>query len=169
MFDSIGNMPLHPLVIHAAVIGIPLAVLLAVLFAVPRTRNWARWPLAVVSVGALGATFVSKESGVELQRALPFAAGTPVATLIERHSQLAEQLLIMMVVFAVLAVATAVVVSRGDKSDMSVPHRALNVGLPVLLLVAGLLVSLWVYRVGDIGSRAVWNPEGIQNYSNSGR
>ncbi len=82
MFDSIGNMPLHPLVIHAAVIGIPLAVLLAVLFAVPRTRNWARWPLAVVSVGALGATFVSKESGEELQRALPFAAGTPVATLI---------------------------------------------------------------------------------------
>ena len=38
MFDKIGNLPLHPLVIHAAVVGIPLAVLLAFLFAFPRTR-----------------------------------------------------------------------------------------------------------------------------------
>ena len=168
MFDSIGNMPLHPLVIHAAVIGIPLAVLLAVLFALPRTRNWARWPLAVVSVGALGATFVSKESGEQLQQALPFPSGSPVAILIERHSELAEQLLIMMVAFTVIAVATSVLVSGGGPPNVTAARRALNLGLPVLLVVGGLLVSFWVYRVGDLGSRAVWNPAGTQNYSNSG-
>ena len=51
MFDAIGNMPLHPLVVHAVVVGIPLALLLAVLFALPRFRSQTRWPLAVVAVG----------------------------------------------------------------------------------------------------------------------
>ena len=47
MFDKIGDLPLHPLVVHAAVIGIPLAALLALLFAFPKTREWARWPPAI--------------------------------------------------------------------------------------------------------------------------
>ena len=68
MFDKIGNLPLHPLVIHAAVIGIPLAVLLAFLFAFPKTREWARWPLAIVVVGATAVTFVARQSGLAFQR-----------------------------------------------------------------------------------------------------
>jgi hypothetical protein len=44
---------------------------------------------------------------------------------------------------------------------------AIEVGLPVLLVIAGLVMAFWVYRVGDIGSRAVWNPEGNVNYSTS--
>jgi hypothetical protein len=63
MFDKIGDLPLHPLVIHAVVVGIPLAALLAVLFAIPRTREWARWPLAIVVVGATAVTFIARQSG----------------------------------------------------------------------------------------------------------
>jgi len=69
MFDKIGDMPLHPLVIHVVVVGIPLAVLLAVLFAIPRTREWARWPLAIVVVGATAATFVARQSGLAFEAA----------------------------------------------------------------------------------------------------
>ena len=36
--------------------------------------------------------------------------------------------------------------------------------LPVALVVVGVLVLVWCYRVGDIGSRAVWNPTGTQTY-----
>ena len=54
MFENLGNLPLHPLVVHAAVVGIPLAALLAFLFAFPKTRHWARWPLAIVVIGATG-------------------------------------------------------------------------------------------------------------------
>ena len=39
MFDSIGDLPLHPLVVHAVVVGAPLAVLLGFVFAVPRLRD----------------------------------------------------------------------------------------------------------------------------------
>ena len=93
MLDAIGNMPLHPLVVHAVVVGAPLAALLGFLFAVPRLTAWARWPLAVVSVGALAAGIVAKESGEGLQRTLGITpADDPIGPLIAKHSMLAGQL-----------------------------------------------------------------------------
>ncbi len=170
MFDAIGNMPLHPLVIHAVVIGVPLGFLLALLFAFPRTRSWARWPLAVVAVGSLGATFVARESGEGLMRALKLGGDDPVSALIKQHAQLATQLLLIMAVFAVVALANVFVVGRRrrGKADAATERsRGLAVVLPLLLVVVGLVALIWVFRVGDIGSRAVWNPTGNVDYSSS--
>lgn len=166
MFDSIGGLPVHALVLHAVVIAVPLAALLALLFAYPRTRNWARWPLAVVAVGTLGATFVAKKSGEALERALGIKPGNPVGDLIAKHQHLANQLLILVAVFAVLAVASSFLVSRVDVAPRRKPV-AIEVGLPVLLVITGLVMMFQVYRVGDIGSRAVWNPEGSVDYSST--
>src|SRR5688500_20215747 len=81
MFDKIGDLPLHPLVVHAAVIGIPLAALLALLFAFPKTREWARWPLAITVIGATAVTFVDRESGLDLEAALGIKLGNPLCYL----------------------------------------------------------------------------------------
>ncbi|GAB2578445.1 DUF2231 domain-containing protein [Microlunatus antarcticus] len=160
MFDSIGGMPLHPLVVHAVVVGAPLAALLGFLFAVPRLRAWARWPLAVVSVGAFAAAVVAKESGEGLQRTLGLEGGdNPVAALIARHSQLATQLLVVLAAYGVLALACAFLVGR-----RAGVVRAVDRVLPLALVVVGVLVLVWCYRVGDIGARAVWNPTGTQTY-----
>jgi hypothetical protein len=166
VFDSIGGLPIHALVLHAVVIAVPLAALLALLFAYPRTRNWARWPLAVVAVGTLGATFVAKKSGEALERALGIKPGNPVGDLIAKHQHLANQLLILVAVFAVLAVASSFLVSRVEVAPRRRPV-AIEVGLPVLLVITGLVMMFQVYRVGDIGSRAVWNPEGSVDYSST--
>jgi hypothetical protein len=166
VFDTVGGLPLHALVLHVVVIAVPLAALVALLFAYPRTRNWARWPLAVVSVGTLGATFVTKQSGEELKRALGIKPGNPVGDLIEKHEQLANQLLILVAIFTVIAVASSLLVSRLNVAPRR-PPVAIEVGLPVLLVISALVMAFWVYRVGDIGSRAVWNPEGTVNYSTS--
>ena len=161
MFDSIGDLPLHPLVVHAVVVGAPLAVLLGFLFVIPRFRSWARWPLPIVAVGAFVAAIVAKESGEGLARALEIVPGedNPVAPLIAQHSMLATQLLVILAVYAVLAVLTALVVRR--RADVV---RAVDRILPVALVLVGVLVLIWCYRVGDIGSRAVWNPTGTQTY-----
>ena len=166
MFDTVGGLPMHALVLHVVVIAVPLATLLALLFAYPRTRNWARWPLAVVALGTLGAAFVTKLSGQELKRALGIKPGNPVGDLIAKHEQLANQLVILVAIFTVIAVASSLLVSRLDVAPRRTP-AAIEVGLPVLLVIAGLVMAFWVYRVGDIGSRAVWNPEGNVNYSTS--
>ena len=124
MFDQIGNMPLHPLVLHAAVVGIPLAVLLALLFVFPKTRAWARWAFGLTVLGATAATFVSKESGEALQQMQNLQPGTSAAAdLIQKHGQLADQLFIIMIIFSVIGVANVLLVSRGSSSSRDHARR----------------------------------------------
>ncbi len=166
MFDTVAGLPIHALVLHVVVLAVPLSTLLALLFAYPRTRNWARWPLAIVAVGTLGATFVAQQSGKQLKLALGIRPGNPVGDLIQKHQNLANQLLILVAVFAVLAVASSLLVSRIDVGSRKSPV-AIELGLPIVLVLVGLVMSFWVYRVGDLGARAVWNPQGTTNYSTS--
>lgn len=166
MFDEIGDMPLHPLVTHAPVIGIPLALLLALLFAFPRTRNWARWPLALTVLGSTAAVFVSRESGEALQRSLNIQPGNPVGDLIAEHSRLADQLFYIMLGYSALTLVTVLLVGRrpvtsGDADADATPRTGvLGVVLLLLLLATAAVATLWTIRVGDIGARAVWNPTG---------
>lgn len=162
MFDQIGDMPLHPLVIHVPVIGIPLALLLSLLFAFPRTRAWARVPLALTVLGSAAATWVSKESGEALQTSLGITVGNPVGDKISVHSQLADQLFSIMLGFSVVALLNVFLVRAGRATDGTVatarPAAPLRLLLLGLLLAAAAVASFWVFRVGDLGARAVWNP-----------
>lgn len=166
MFDDVpGNLPLHPLVIHVVVLAIPLTLALALLFAVPRFRGWSRWPLALVSVGSVAATFVAVQSGEALATVLKiFEEDTPVRALIQQHYDLARQLFWMTVVTAVLGVLAAILVGRQPAADRTVARRGLEAVLTVALIVVAAVASFWTYRVGDLGSEAVWNPAGTQNY-----
>jgi hypothetical protein len=167
VFDSIGDLPLHPLVIHAAVLGVPVTLLLALLFTVPRTRSWARWPLAIAGVGSLGAVFVARESGEALMTMLLTSErlGDEAALLVFRHSELATSLLYLTAALAVLAVGNAVVVGRLGGTAERRGSRGRDAILLALLLAVAALASLWVYRVGDLGATAVWNPTGTTSYS----
>jgi hypothetical protein len=161
VFDKIGDLPLHPLVIHVVVIGIPLAVLLALLFAFPKTRVWARWPLGITVVGATAATYVAKQSGLAFEAALGIKPGNPVGDLILKHSQLAEQLFWIMIAFSVIGLLNVFFVSRrtsGSTEDVVKQPAILRIVLPVLLVGVALVALLWIVRVGDLGARAVWNP-----------
>ncbi len=170
MFDTINGLPLHPLVVHAAVVLVPLSGVLGVLYAVQRTRTWARWALPVVSVLGLGSVFVATRSGEALQGALGFDGAnseSEAAVLIERHSELGDQLLLIMVGYTVVALAAAVFAGRTSPSGggTSAGSQPVAVGLSVLLVVGAVVVSTWTYRVGDLGSRAVWNPADSVDYS----
>jgi hypothetical protein len=159
MFDKIGDMPLHPLVIHAVVFGIPLAVLLALLFAFPKTREWARWPLAIVVVGATAVTFVARQSGLAFEAALGIKPGNPVGDLILQHSLLANQLFYIMIVFAAIGLINVFVVRKSTSDDAaSKQPTIIRIVLPILLVAAALVALVWIVRVGDLGARAVWNP-----------
>jgi uncharacterized membrane protein len=160
MFDEFNGLPLHPLAVHAVVALIPLSAVLGVLFAVPRTRSWARWPLPAVAVVAALATFVARESG-EALRAVggqgTVGIGGPAADLIEEHQQAATVLFILVIAYAVVAVA-ALVVTRTSVTESSA-H-----GLAAVLVVVALVMSFWSYRVGELGARAVWNPDDSVDY-----
>ena len=161
MFENLGNLPLHPLVVHAAVVGIPLAALLAFLFAFPKTRHWARWPLAIVVVGATTVTYVARESGLALEAALGIKPGNPVGDLILNHSLLANQLFYIMIGFSVVALLNVFLVSRRASVDGEAAAKQpaiVRIVLPILLVAVAGVALVWVVRVGDLGAHAVWNP-----------
>jgi hypothetical protein len=158
VFDNIGNLPLHPLVVHAAVIGVPLAALMAFLFAFPKTREWARWPLAIVVVGATAVTFVARQSGLAFEAALGITPGNPVGNLILRHSMLANQLFYIMIGFSVIGLLNVFLVSKRAADGAAKQSAILRIGLPILLVAAAVVALAWIVRVGDLGARAVWNP-----------
>jgi hypothetical protein len=158
VFDNLGNLPLHPLVVHAAVIGIPLAALLAFLFAFPKTREWARWPLAITVVGVTAVTFVARQSGLAFEAALGIRPGNPVGDLILQHSLLANQLFYIMIGFSVIALLNVFIVSKRAADGAAKQSAILRIGLPILLVAAAVLALAWIVRVGDLGARAVWNP-----------
>jgi hypothetical protein len=152
MFHEIGGLPLHPLAVHAAVVSVPLAALLGILFAVPRTRAWSRVPLAVVSVGAAGAVFVARQSGKDLEKTLGLTGGnSAVVALVRIHAGRANVLMIMVVVFAVLAVAAFFL-----SSDPRRFQGTLAVAVCAVVVVASVVLAFQCYRVGDSGARAVW-------------
>jgi hypothetical protein len=154
---NIAGLPLHPLVVHAAVVFTPLAVLLALGFALrPRWRYLLRWPLAVTTVLAVVTVWVSRLSGDSLLDAKP-----ELRQLLHTHEERGEQLSLLMILFTVV-VAVAVWGLGGESGLTSgagareTRVAALDKALPILLVAAALLVLVWVVLTGDAGSRAVW-------------
>lgn len=153
---EIHGLPLHALSVHSTVVLIPLAALLAILFAIPRTRQWAALPMPIVSVAALVSTYVSKESGESLK------ANLGLGQLIQDHEDKANVLFYFMIVFAIIAVAVYLLWRRPDTFTGGVMWAACTV-----LVVAALVVAFQTYRVGEAGAKAVWNPTGDANYSSA--
>src|SRR3954464_5675456 len=64
MFDQVNGLSVHVLVVHAAVVFVPLLVLSVVLYAfVPSLRARLGWVVALLSVGAPACALVAMLSG----------------------------------------------------------------------------------------------------------
>jgi hypothetical protein len=141
---EINGLPLHPLVVHAAVIFGPLAAVAALAFLVPRWRDRLRWPMVVLSVIATGAIVLAYYSGGDFLDSKPELRTSPQ---VQTHKELGDQLLWIGLAFGAVAVVTGWVNARSG---------ALRVVLDVLLAVAALVLLVWVFRTGEAGARAVW-------------
>jgi len=163
VLDEINGLPVHPLAVHAAVVMVPLAGLLGVLFAVPRLRQWARIPLALVAVGAVPAVYVAKESGERLSAVLGFSspsAESAAAKIVHQHAERADLLFILVIAYAV---ATLVALAVSAKAD-ELPAVA-SAALSVLLVLGAGALAVQTFRVGESGAQAVWNPTGEQSFT----
>ncbi len=142
MFDTFRGLPVHILIVHAVVIGVPLMALVTTVVAfVPRWRaRWA-WPVAVLDGGLFVVALVAKRSG---QALLSRIGTTPD---IQRHVNLGN--VMPWFVLALLVVAVVVALTRAASGP--VPMAA-----AVLALIASLAATGWVVRTGEAGSAAVW-------------
>ena len=141
---EINGLPLHPLVVHAAVVFGPLAALSALAYLVPRWRGRVRWPMLVLAVLATGALVLAYYSGGDFLDSKPELEASPQ---VEAHEELGEQLLWVSLAFGLVAIVAAWLHSRTG---------ALRVVLDVLLAIASVTLLVWVFRTGEAGARAVW-------------
>jgi uncharacterized membrane protein len=140
----IFGLPLHPLVVHAAVVLIPLASLGALIVIVSaRVRERFGWLTVAFAAAAAGAAITAKLSGEALAQSL----GGGIASLIATHRQWGELTPWPAVVLAVTLPAGLLIRSR------SKPAWVAAAVLSVLAAVAALIL---VALAGEAGARVVW-------------
>ena len=175
MFDTIGGLPVHPLVVHAVVVLLPLAVLGTIAVAVsPRLRTRCSGLNALVALVGTALCPVATSSGESLEHRV----GDPGA-----HAALGDQLLWFALPMTLLAVVVWWLQRRSRTVDEAGRELSVHDGegavangpatttvrrqqvrpavrglglVAVLAVVASVAAGVQVYRVGDSGARAVW-------------
>jgi uncharacterized membrane protein len=153
VFDLINGIPVHPLVVHAVVVLLPLSILGTVLIAVRPAWRATYGPLVVV-LAAIATVLVpvATSSGEALEKRV----GDP-----GKHAQLGDQLRWFALPLLVLVLAL-VVWDRLRRRQVDTGAREARGGaragtvLAVLAVLAAVAAGVQVYRVGDSGARAVW-------------
>ena len=142
LFDSIAGLPLHPLVVHVAVVLLPLAALglLALLARRPWADRFGWLTLGAMAIGT-GAAFVAKQSG----EALAAQVGEPAT-----HAAWGDVL--PMAALALLAVSLAWYLVQRRNAHRSLLSSALG----VVAGVGAVAVVALTVLVGHSGAEAVW-------------
>lgn len=143
---EINGLPLHPLVVHAAVVFGPLAALTALAYVVlPAWRDRLRWPMVVLALMGTGAITAAYFTGMNFFNSRP--PELQQLEILQTHRTRAIRLFWVTLGFGVLAVLAAWLHTRTG---------AVRVVLNVLLGLAALAVLALAVLAGDSGSRAVW-------------
>jgi hypothetical protein len=156
VFGQILGIPAHALLVHAAVVFIPLLVLIAITYAVlPRLRARVGWAAAVLAVVAPVAAFFAKESGDQLEAALIAKKYPPeILNQVAVHSGYGDVLLSYTLGLGVATVLLLFVTS-GHRLVRGLPSW---VGLVLggIVVVLGVITAGYAYLTGDTGAHAVW-------------
>jgi hypothetical protein len=158
---EINGLPAHVLIVHAAVVFVPLAAMSALLYALmPRWRWATRLPTVALGAIALGAVIAAYYSGKNFEAR--FAKnGEPVPGGVSLHAERATVLLWLTIVFFVIVLAAVWGLGgpSGLKSDRGARGRhdpliewSLT-GMVVVLAIAEILMTI---QTGDAGANAVW-------------
>ncbi len=152
--DTLFGLPAHPLIVHAAVVLLPIAAIaLIVVAAIPRARK----PYAPIVLGlALVATIavgLAQQSGESLE------GDVKETELVEEHTEQGETVLpwaIAVTVMSALVAAEPYVRNRFDKPS----PRVVTAVLVGASLIVGLGATYTVIDVGHSGAKSVWNDVG---------
>ena len=156
----LNGLPLHPLVVHAVVIFVPLAAVSAILHAlVPRWRWLLRLPTLVLALGAVVLTRVAVLTGTSLKDEKGFTG--PLGDRIDRHMHWADRLEYSVWAFAVVAILAWWVLPHvtplSGREDRQTPAPALVSAATVLLPILAAVVLVLAVITGEAGAQAVWH------------
>ena len=152
--NQLFGLPAHPLVVHAAVVLLPLAAIATVVLAfLPRYRR-TYGPIVIgLAAFATLAVGLAQGSGEELQHKVDRTQ------LVEEHTEQGEIVLPWAIA---LTVASIVVVGAPELLERrpQLPGRAITGAALVFALIAASGATYTVIDVGHSGAKATWNEVG---------
>jgi uncharacterized membrane protein len=150
VFETFNGLPLHPLVVHAAVVFIPLLIAAVLAYAfVPRVRSRLDWLVVGLAVVAPLTALTAKITGdaFRAREARRHTASPAVLAKIDHHRLLGTWTLYVTIALGLVALALVLV-------------RRRPVAVSALLVVAALGLSvaggILVYLTGDSAAKIVW-------------
>ncbi|MEO3742616.1 DUF2231 domain-containing protein [Plantactinospora sp. B5E13] len=156
MLREVMGLPAHVLLVHAAVVFVPLLALVATAYAVlPRFRGRLDWAAGLLAVAAPVAALLAKLSGEELRDVL-IAKNYPdeIIQQVNDHQAYGNQTFGSSIALGVVTLVLLVLTRPGR----SVP-RWLGLVLGAVIVVLAVVNVWFVYLTGDSGAQAVW--EGV--------
>ncbi|MGE5830653.1 MAG: DUF2231 domain-containing protein [Micromonosporaceae bacterium] len=163
MFEELLGIPAHPLLVHAAVVFVPLQILAIFAYTLlPAYRRHTTWfVLAVAVIGPLTA-LAAKLSGQAFRDRLVRNGTTDPGILakIDEHRSFGDRTFWTALALGVLMLAFMWMIrsrERASGAPSSGYGDVLTIGFTAVLLVLGLVTAYFVFKTGDTGAHIVWS------------
>jgi uncharacterized membrane protein len=149
--ESLFGLPAHPLIVHAAVVLLPLAAIMTLVTAVvPRSRrHYAPVALALATISTI-AVWLAQGSGESLEERVDETA------LVAAHTGQAERVLPWAIGLTVVAAAVAAAAWLVRRYPRLSP-RTVTAALILAAAVAGVGSTWTIIDVGHSGAKATWS------------
>jgi uncharacterized membrane protein len=147
---EIQGLPLHPLVVHAVVVLVPLAALGGILISLlTKARKRYGSLVLVVAAVAMVSTYVAQLAGQSLYNSLPQRS-----PLLEFHASIGTGLLLWTLL---LFVGIVVLMLAQRLIDQEKPRGKIAwISGAVITIITAVISLVQVARIGHAGSNAVW-------------
>jgi hypothetical protein len=162
VFEEILGIPAHPLLIHAAVVFVPLQVLAALAYAfVPFTRKYIWWAVAALIVVAPGAALLAKLSGDAFRARLErkHLASPEIFAQVDTHRSYGTMTVYFTAALSVLMLIMLLANRAASQVTFLVQpggSAVLGVILAVLVLAGVGTTGYYIFKTGDTGAHIVW-------------
>ena len=154
MPESVLGLPIHPLVVHGAIVLVPLASILTIVIAASPDRRvrlgWLTWFLASASAGA---AFAAKQSGSKLEETLYPDVLPP---LVAEHKGLGEDT-VWFVIALWLAVTALLLIDLDYRRRSGVSSPVLPTLVAVVAILAAMAATGQVLLTGWAGAESRWS------------
>ena len=177
LFTTFRGIPVHPLIIHAAVIFIPLQIAAAIIYGfVPAWRRQIWWAVLGLAIVGPASAWAAKFSGEAFEQRLIQRNFSPnIIAQVNNHSSYAGVLAYLVLALGVVMLVQVWLGTRTRHlapvtgESVEITHDAATImGRPVgvklltfiaavVALVLGVLAAYYVFQTGDTGAHIAWS------------
>ena len=154
MLTTIAGIPAHVLIIHAAVVFLPLLAVAAIFYAlVPRFRTYIGWAAVLLAIGGPLVAFLARQSGQNF-RARLVAQGAPAdfVAKIDKHQGYGDRTFWLSLGLGVFTLLLVALTLRGRRVSTWV-----TAVLGVVVIGLAVATGIYVFLTGDSGAHTVWD------------